>query len=79
MVQVVVEASAPAGVRDVWLAWHGSEGEQDYELSFVGGTEWAVTLPGILANAPSGPRELTVTATDAQGNTAAASITIQVQ
>jgi hypothetical protein len=79
MVQVVVEASAPAGVSDVWLAWHGSEGEQDYELSFVGGTEWAVTLPGILANAPSGSRELTVTVTDAQGNTGTASITIEVQ
>ena len=79
MVQVVVEANAPAGVSQVTLAWHGSQGEQDYPMSFVGGTEWTVTLPGILANAPSGPRELTVNVVDANGNTGISSITIQVQ
>jgi hypothetical protein len=79
MVQVVVEANAPAGVSDVRLAWNGSQGEQDYEMSFVGGTEWTVTLPGILANAPAGPRGLTVTVVDANGDTGTASITIQVQ
>jgi hypothetical protein len=79
IVQVVVEATAPDGVVDVSLAWHGSQGEQDYAMSYVGGTEWTVTLPGILASAPPGPRELDVTVTDANGNTGTATITIQVQ
>jgi len=79
IVQVVVEANAPDGVSQVTLAWHGSQGEQDYPMSFVSGTEWTVTLPGILANAPSGSRELTVEVVDADGNTGTASITIQVQ
>jgi hypothetical protein len=79
IVQVVVEANAPAGVSQVTLAWHGSQGEQDYQMSYVGGTEWTVTLPGILANVPSGPRELTVTVYDAQGNTGTSSIMINVQ
>jgi hypothetical protein len=79
IVQVVVEADSPAGVQSVSLAWHGSQGEQDYPMSFVGGTEWTVTLPGILANAPAGPRELDVTATDADGQTGTATITINVQ
>jgi hypothetical protein len=79
MVQVVVEANAPDGVSDVWLAWNGSQGEQDYEMSYVGGTEWAITLPGILASAPPGSRGLTVTVYDANGDTGTSSITIQVQ
>jgi hypothetical protein len=79
MVQIVVEANAPDGVSDVWLAWNGSEGEQDYEMSYVGGTEWTITLPGILASAPPGPRGLTVTVYDANGDTGTASITIDVQ
>ena len=79
MVQVVVEANAPAGVSQVTLAWNGSQGEQDYPMAFVGGTEWTVTLPGILANAPSGPRQLTVEVVDADGNTGTSSITIDVQ
>ncbi len=79
MVQVVVEANAPDGVSDVWLAWNGSQGEQDYEMSYVGGTEWTITLPGILASAPSGSRGLTVTVYDANGATGTSSITIEVQ
>lgn len=79
IVQVVVQATAPDGVVDVSLAWHGSQGEQDYELSYVGGTEWTVTLPGILSTAPAGSRELDVTVTDADGNTGTSTITIQVQ
>ena len=35
IVQVVVEANAPAGVSDVSLAWHGTQGVQDYGMSYV--------------------------------------------
>ncbi len=78
-VTITVEADGPSGISDVWLDWSSAEGDQQYELGYVGGTQWSVTLPPISGAGGSGPRTLTVTAYDPSGATGSVIETINVQ
>jgi hypothetical protein len=78
-VAVVVEAGAPDGVSQVWLTWSSTAGDQQYQLDYLGGTQWGITLPPISGSGGSGPRTLTVTAYDPNDVTGSSSITIQVE
>jgi hypothetical protein len=78
-VTVLVEADAPAGVSQVWLDWSSSAGDQQYQLAFLGGTQWGITLPPISGAGGDGSRTLTVTAYDPNDVTGTATETIDVQ
>jgi hypothetical protein len=77
-VSVVVEASAPDGVSQVWLDWVSPAGDQQYQLGSLGGTQWGITLPGISGAGGSGTRTLTVTAYDPNDVSGSATIVIDV-
>jgi hypothetical protein len=77
-VPVVVEATAPYGVSQVWLTWSGPAGSTQLQLSWLGGSEWGLNVP-FSASAVAGPRTLTVTAYDPSDVAGSAATTILVE
>jgi Bacterial Ig domain len=77
-VSVVVEADGPNGVAQVWLDWVSEAGDQQYPLSYVGGTQWSITLPPVSGAGGSGTRTLTVTAFDPSDVAGSSTETINV-
>lgn len=77
-VSLRVDATAAAGVSQVWLTWTAPSGSTQYPLSQLGGTMWGLDVP-ISTTAVNGPRALRITAYDPQNLAGSKDVSIQVQ
>ncbi len=78
IVSLRVDASAIAGVSQVWLTWTAPSGSTQYPLSPMGGTMWGLDVP-ISTTAVTGKRALRITAYDPQNLAGSRDVTIEVQ